>query len=411
MPGSAAYLDLPFDEAIAFFKDKVGLPTETWKDLWEGMHSRAFVVAGAMKADLLTDLRGAVEKGIAQGTTLAEFRKDFDRAVGKHGWGYKGGRNWRTATIFNTNLSTAYSAGHYQQMIDPDVLAARPYWRYVPSSSAEPRAEHQAWYGVTLPADDPWWRTHYPPNGWGCKCGVISMSRAEYEREKEAGAIQTTAPQDETYEWTDKATGEVHKIPAGIGPGWAYNPGEAAWGRNQALRLMEDQGPWVDLNPRFPEHFNRPEKVEVDDPRAALGQRAKPGDAAALRKTLSDAIGGDAADLTDPAGGVIRVTQAITDHILEKPETRWDGREAFFPFIPELIDAPYEIWISFARSEISGRVALRRRYVKAVRLGKKRGLGLVAESERGMWTGLTFFRGKLDGLNNMRKGTLIWGRS
>ena len=36
--------------------------------------------------------------------------------------------------------------------------------------------------GTLLPVDDPWWQTHYPPNGWGCKCWVRQVSRREAER-------------------------------------------------------------------------------------------------------------------------------------------------------------------------------------------------------------------------------------
>ena len=164
---SAKYMDLPFDEAITFFRRKISLPTKTWKDLWKDMHSRAFVVAGAMKEDLISDLRAAVEKGIAEGTTLEEFRKDFDGIIEKSGWKYQGATAWRTAVMFNTNVSVAYNAGHWQQMTDPDVLKVRPYLRYVSSSSADPRPEHMEWYNLVLPADEPFWDTHYTPNGWG----------------------------------------------------------------------------------------------------------------------------------------------------------------------------------------------------------------------------------------------------
>lgn len=166
---SAEYMQLPFDEAIEFFRKKINVPTETWKDLWKAMHARAFSVAGAMKTELLEDLREAVDKAISEGTTLVDFRKDFDKTVQRYGWKYKGGKAWRAAVIFNTNLSTAYAVGHYTQMADPDVLKARPFLRYVGSSSANPREEHMQWYNLVLPADDPWWDTHYPPNGWGCK--------------------------------------------------------------------------------------------------------------------------------------------------------------------------------------------------------------------------------------------------
>jgi len=167
MTRSAQYINVPFEEAIEFFRSKVNLPTRTWRDLRQGMHSRGFVVAGAMKTELLSDLRAAVDRGIAEGTTLEEFRKDFDRIVQRHGWQYRGKRGWRTAVIFNTNLSTAYAAGHWQQMNDPLARELRPYLRYVASRSAEPREEHMAWYNIVLPWDHEFWKTHTPPNGWG----------------------------------------------------------------------------------------------------------------------------------------------------------------------------------------------------------------------------------------------------
>lgn len=35
------------------------------------------------------------------------------------------------------------------------------------------RPEHAAWDGITRPADDAWWQTHYPPNGWLCRCLAV----------------------------------------------------------------------------------------------------------------------------------------------------------------------------------------------------------------------------------------------
>lgn len=183
---------------------------------------------------LLDDLREAVDKAISTGTTLAEFRKDFDATVAKHGWSYKGSRGWRTAVIYDTNLSVAYSAGRYRQMSGPAVKSVRPYLRYLPSSSANPRKEHQRWYNLVLPHDDPFWDTHFPPNGWGCKCGVTSVSGRELKRlqREEADSdypIRTDSPDIRTVEYVDKKTGQVREIPAGIDPGWDYNPGKTPW--------------------------------------------------------------------------------------------------------------------------------------------------------------------------------------
>jgi len=234
MSKSAEYLDLPFEEAIEFFRRKLNVPTARWTDLWHEMHARAFSVAGAMEEELLEDLRTAIDRAISEGTTLDEFREAFDGIIKRTGWGYKGGYGWRTAIIFNTNLNVAYEMGHYRQMMDPDVIKARPYFRYVGSSSREKRPEHMQWYNLVLPADDPFWDTHYPPNGWGCKCGIVSHSAREVERignEEANGShpIRTQAPAVETFEWVDKSTGTVRRIPKGIDPGWDYHVGKAGF--------------------------------------------------------------------------------------------------------------------------------------------------------------------------------------
>ena len=170
---AAEYGSLPFKEQIEFFRAKLNLPTAHWTDIYTKEHDWAFVVAGATRDALLCDLRAAVEKAINQGTTLEEFRRDFDSIVDKHGWhGWtgedrKGGKAWRTRTIYETNIATSYAAGRYQQ------LQHAPLWRYVHADwVTTPRPQHQAWDGLILPKDDPWWNTHFPPNGWGCKCSV-----------------------------------------------------------------------------------------------------------------------------------------------------------------------------------------------------------------------------------------------
>ena len=228
--------NLPFDEAIEFFRKKLLMPTASWQDLWHEMHDRAFSVAGAMQEDLLNDFKQSIDKAIAEGTTLEAFQEDFDNIVNTHGWAYRGGREWRAAIIFQTNIAVAYAKGHYEAMTDPDVLEARPYFRYIRSSSRNKRPEHRKWYNLILPADDPFWETHYPPNGWGCKCGIINHSAREVEKikkeEKDGGyPVQQTAPGDKFYNWTDKKD-KVHKIPVGIDPGWDYNPGKTGFKDN-----------------------------------------------------------------------------------------------------------------------------------------------------------------------------------
>jgi len=209
-------VNLPFDEAIAFLRQKVSTPTESWRDVWDGAHSKMFMVAGANSKAIVDDFKDSIAKALEQGTTLEDFRKDFDGIVKTHGWSYKGERGWRTRTIFETNLRTAYAAGRYAQMTERDTLATFPYWQYHHSGAVHPRLQHKDWDGRCLAADDPFWTTAYPPNGFGCGCFVTPISRQALRRLGKAGPDRTP---DLDQLGTDQ--------PLGVDPSFAYNPGKA----------------------------------------------------------------------------------------------------------------------------------------------------------------------------------------
>jgi hypothetical protein len=194
---------------------------QRWDDIWQSAHDRAFMVAGAQKADLLNDLREAVGGYFERGDTIQDFRKNFERIVADRGWtgwtgeGSQAGRAWRTRVIYTTNVASSYAAGRYQQLTDPELLAERPYWRYVHNDSVlHPRPHHQAWgkAGLTLRHDHAFWKTHFPPNGWGCRCRVTAVRGPRAgDATEPPGGWNTTVPK----------TG----APPGIDKGWAYAPG------------------------------------------------------------------------------------------------------------------------------------------------------------------------------------------
>ncbi len=254
---------LPFDRQIAFFRRKLNLTTQSWTDIWQEEHDKAFVVAGATKGELLLDLRGAVDAAIADGETLAAFRKRFDGIVETRGWSYKGGRNWRTRVIYDTNLRASYAAGRFEQMTE--MSSTHPYWRYRHSHiSKEPRADHLAWHNLVLRHDDPWWRTNYPPNGWGCKCHVEALSDRDMRRLGKDGPDQAPALDKRLVTTRD---GRILDLPAGVDPGWAYAPGrtvaqrahQAAW-RNS----LDDHLRLSLLDAAAPTHRFAPELTAVE---------------------------------------------------------------------------------------------------------------------------------------------------
>lgn len=227
-PELTEVFNLPFQEQEAFFEKKLNIPTLKWDDLWKDQHSKGFMVAGAYKADLLDDFRGAVTKAKKEGITLEQFRDDFDKIVSKHGWAYNGSRDWRSQVIYDTNIRASYAAGRWEQLTDPDIKKAFGYLVYRHGDSRQPRLMHLSWDGTTLPVNDPWWKTHFVPNGWGCRCQIFAADTADYQAAKAQG--KGDAPLSPI----DPATG----APIGIDKGWDYNPGIAA---GHDYRILNDK--------------------------------------------------------------------------------------------------------------------------------------------------------------------------
>lgn len=381
-------------EAERYFRDKVNMPTRRWDDLWQGQHARAFVVAGATRDALLSDLREAVDAAISKGETLEDFRARFRGIVQRHGWtgwtgeGTPGGEAWRTSVIYHTNLRTAYMAGRWE------TLKHFPYLKYKHNTVRNPREEHQAWDGLVLATNDPWWETHYPPNGWGCRCSVIGMSAAKLRAE---GLTPDQAPP---------------VIDGGPPPEWSYHVGQASTGKQLAeteMQYWRDQkaDAWTQLNEGGPGDFGRPAEVPLDPLPRALSEIRRPNQEQ-LRQMLRDALGGDEKVFRLPLSeqfsyDVVANVETLASHV--DP-----ARAPVIPLLPEVLAAPFEVWQSFERHNGTGRVVLRTRYVRAFDMPDKPGMMVVVEAVRGQLQGWTLIPTRKGYLERQRSGRLLYGR-
>ncbi|WP_072379780.1 phage minor head protein [Novosphingobium sp. NDB2Meth1] len=240
-------------EAIAFFRAKGWEIAFDWRDVWAEENIRAFTVAKAMSRDLLEDIRGAVDTALAEGQTLQQFAKDLAPKLFAKGWWGKKlmtdpatgeqkvvqlGSPARLRTIYETNLRTSYMAGRWQRIEKGKALF--PFIRYVSVLDGRERPQHHAWHGTILPVDDPWWDTHFPPCGWGCRCDGQPINRRIMERRNWKSEAP---PKFVERSYVNKRTGEVIRVEAGIDPGWGYNVGKAPLdGLAPAPRLGGDMG-------------------------------------------------------------------------------------------------------------------------------------------------------------------------
>ncbi len=117
------------------------------------------------------------------------------------------------------------------------------------------QSAHKAWNNVILPIDDPWWQTHTPMNGWGCRCYMQYLMENQAKRMLGGAdpATQTAPPiyYDSYVLSKGKITrgnskrfgrlrGQAVNVPRGISPGFAHMPFVASNVLSpQARALME----------------------------------------------------------------------------------------------------------------------------------------------------------------------------
>ncbi|EJR3392389.1 minor capsid protein [Salmonella enterica] len=255
-------------EAIAYFRAKGQHIGWNWYDTAVDVHARSFTVAKAARVDVLTTIQTEVERAISQGVSQQEFIDTLAPRLKKLGWWGKQvfvdsagnaetvqlGSPRRLALIYNVNTRVAYNVGRYAQLMNS--TDTHPFWQYVAVMDSRTRPSHAALNGLVFRYDDPFWKTHYPPNGWNCRCRVRALSQ------ERMNALGLKATQGDKYLTTkkvqaavDKATGEIIDMDVTTfadgarvmtpDVGWSYNPGSAAFGLDQTLirKLIEVKSP------------------------------------------------------------------------------------------------------------------------------------------------------------------------
>ncbi|WP_334467906.1 phage minor head protein [Arsenophonus sp. PmNCSU2021_1] len=255
---------LPPKEAIAYFRAKGYHITWNWFEQQADVHARIFTVAKAARLDVLSAIRDEVDRAKSQGISRQDFIDTLTPRLQTLGWWGKQvvvdsqgkaevvqlGSARRLATIYNVNTRVAYNAGRYAQMMATADLY--PYWQYVAVGDSRTRPSHAALHGKVFRYDHPFWQSHYPPNGFNCRCRVRALSKRRLDAlglhvTEEAGQLHT----HEAAAGVDKRSGEIvtspvttfddGKVKMTPDVGWSYHPGAAAFGVDQTMirKLLE----------------------------------------------------------------------------------------------------------------------------------------------------------------------------
>lgn len=406
---NVAYGSLPFKEQIEFFRRKANVPTNSYVDIYNNEHDYAFVVAGANRNALLNDFRIAIDKAISQDTTLDEFRKDFAEIVERHGWSYNGSFSWRTRIIYETNLNSSYQAGRYQQLRD----AKFPYMEYLHSDYVEhPRELHQSWDHLVLDFNDPWWNTHFPPNGYGCQCRVRGRTKGDLKRMGKNHP--DNAP---TINWVDRVIGEnsgnprIVRVPEGIDPSFEHIPGQS--------RLDNFVPNPLDTDPTLKRGLP---SSKATDEWPAIREVSKNR---LLEKGLTEEdyanifLNEFGATLTKPAifkdvagDALVIGKQLFTVSKTGELKVTKRGREQFLLLLADSLKLPDEIWTRMEYFDHLQKSVVRRRYISRFMIdGEVKPMLAVFEVGDDGWLGVTTFAPDTpEYLEQLRVGVRVFKR-
>ncbi len=220
---------LPPEQAVAYLREK-GV---------EAANDRAFTVASLPNKGLLAEVQAEVMQGIEEGISLHKAIKRLDTLLKSRGWTDKA---HCVETIIETNTALAYGQGRYERQ--RATIRTRPYWEYVAKIDALTRESHATLDGKVWRANDPIWRTIYPPNGYSCRCMVRALNERDLERRGLTVSEKSSVTREVAIESRNPVTGHVTRRPVCVArwtdvegnrhsfrpdPGWAHAPGETVY--------------------------------------------------------------------------------------------------------------------------------------------------------------------------------------
>jgi len=162
-----------YDTALRFMLRRQGLTLAQLADLEHTYNAQAVRIITAAENNIEALIRVTLSETTAEGLHIREGKKRLLRAFEVAG--ISPNNSFTTEAIFRTQTNLAYGAGRWQADQDPAIQEILWGYKYVTVGDDRVRPEHVGFEGVTLSKDDPFWQTHWPPNGWGCRCAVISI--------------------------------------------------------------------------------------------------------------------------------------------------------------------------------------------------------------------------------------------
>lgn len=179
-----AFLNLPFQEAVDYWRREGG-SEEGLQAVLKAYRERAQGASQLMLDRISQAAVDRIEAALAEGQTLRDFAQGMrDDTIAL---GISPASSSYLETVYRTNVQTAYGAGRFRQLTEPAVIEARPWVQYRTAGDNRVREAHQVLDGVIFDARSDEWQKVAPPNGFSCRCSIVSLDDQDVHDELTRG--------------------------------------------------------------------------------------------------------------------------------------------------------------------------------------------------------------------------------
>lgn len=152
------------EEALSFFQRKEVMLREDFEALADIYRPRSFTIAYVENLDILGAAKMEIEKFLVSGEGLGEFQATMDSLFSRMGVDQLTPHH--IENVFRTNMQTAYNAGRWEALQDPEMAEFFPLYEYHAVDDDRLRPTHEAMNGKRFRRDDPIWDIWWPTNGY-----------------------------------------------------------------------------------------------------------------------------------------------------------------------------------------------------------------------------------------------------
>jgi SPP1 gp7 family putative phage head morphogenesis protein len=225
-----AFLDLPWDEALQAFMERVPTRANELQKLLKGYATRSDAARRLALEQIQQFVKDRLAVHIADGGTYGQFAQDIQS--GAESFGITAEDPSYVKMLFRTNIQSAYGAGKFRAITDPDVIDEMPYVQYRTVGDARVRASHAVLDRGIYRAASEEWRRIAPPNGFSCRCSLVSLSRDDVKGERVLGQVpaayvatpEFNAPPVAAIKASATRRVDAPADPIEVKPGWQETP-------------------------------------------------------------------------------------------------------------------------------------------------------------------------------------------